>query len=382
MKNILVFIIIFLSLSLSLNGCDMFMLQSIDSYPFFTLPSNSGEFNDPYDFFEDFKTLANQTSGNRDGYGIVAYLQDSMVIDRDYMWYKTGLNNPFDESNLDEPLYEAMSVLDNNPDIDKVLVHARSGTGGNGSHPFVFQANNRTYTFMHNGYIFNNAKQEILNFLGREWFNEHPSQWEGSFDSSYSFIDSELIFHYLMFYILKYPDDIPQAFRHAFNNKKLGSIDMEYILKYNNSSIVNFILSDGQNTYAYRSSAINNEIYNLSYQVYPNNFVAVKTRSNLAHTINRNQMLQFTQQGQVIDLSLDPLLQTNFINLSIENVDTNLFKLQWQISANQDINEFKIHRGNNRNFANSQLLASIFVEDPSQTNYQYTDIYAYYPQHY
>ncbi len=382
MKKILILITIIYLQMIPLIGCDMFMLQSIEGYPFFTLPSDNGDFNDPYDYFEDFKRLSDGSSGNRDGYGIIAYSLSSDLVSRDYTWYKTGIGNHFDVNNPDEPLYQAISLLYNNPTIERVLVHARSGTGGTGSHPFLFNYDDRTYSFMHNGYVFNNVKREIMNFLGQDWFDQHPSQWQGVYGDTYSFIDSELIFHYLMYYILQYPDNIPRAFRYAFNNKQLGVIDMEYILKYNNSSIVNFVLSDGQNTYAYRSSNIINDIYNLSYQVYPDNFIAVKTGSNLANTITKNQMLQLSSQGQVNELSLEPILRTDFIDLSVENIDNDEFKIQWQISANQDINKFKIHRGINQNFANSQLIASVLKDDSNQVNFNYTDYYAYYPQHY
>ncbi|MBI9030673.1 T9SS type A sorting domain-containing protein [bacterium] len=375
-------LIILILINRPLTACDMFMLQSINNYPFFTMPINSGSFNDPYDYFEEFKSLANGSSGNRDGYGIVAYQSGAPLIDRDFMWYKTGMNTYFDETNPDEPLYEAISVLSDNPTVNRIFVHARSGTGGLGNHPFVFDYNNSTFTFMHNGYVFNSVKSEIMNFLGEAWFDEHPSQWQGVFGSPSSFIDSELLFHYLMYYILQYPDDIPTAFRHAFNNKELGNVDMEFIMKYNNSTVVNFILSDSENTYVYRSSEVLGKSYNLSYQIYPNNYVAVKTNTDLAHTLEKNQIIKITPQGEIIDLSLDPILRTNFLEKFVDNIDTNLYKLQWQIQPNQEITSFNIYRGMNQNFTNAMLIATVDIESSNQEVFSYLDSYAFNQIHY
>jgi len=382
MKKIYIIILIVLSLSFPVIACDMFMLQSINGYPLFTLPNSAGHFNDPYDYFEDFKSQANQSSGNRDGYGIVAYQRNNFIIDRDFMWYKTGNGSYFNENNPDEPFYEAISVLYDNPTIDKVLVHARSGTGGFGNHPFVFDANNRTYTFMHNGYIFNTVKQEILNLLGQEWFNEHPSQWQGSYFSSYSFIDSELIFHYFMYYFLQFPDDIPTAFRHAFNNKQMGQVDMEFVLKFAKSNISNFVLSDGEDTYVYRSSNIAGDLYNLSYQTYANHFVAIKTGGNLANTLTKNQLIRINSQGEVMDLSIDPILRTNFVNTSVKTIDNSLYELNWTIESNNQISGFNIYRALNRNFSDAIHITTINVESSNQTIFNCFDNYSSDLRHY
>jgi len=371
-----------LATSLPLNGCDMFMLQSIDNYPFFTLPSRTGDFNDPYDFFENFKSQANQSSGNRDGYGVVAYNFDSPIIDRDFMWYKTGIGNYFNPNNLDEPLYEAISLLYDNPDISRVLVHARSGTGGNGSHPFIFNANNHTYTFMHNGYVFNTIKSELINFLGQDWFIEHPSQWEGDFSSTSSFIDSEVIFHYLMYYVMQYPDDIPTAFRHAFTNKQVGNIDMEYILKHNDSVVVNFVFSDGISAYAYRTSRIQGTSYNLSYQIYPNNFVAIKTGESLSNTLDKHELIKISPSGEIIPLSTEAILNTVFLKKFVDTLDSNQFRLNWTIQANNQIRRFNIYRATSQNFANARVISSLVVENPNQTVFDYLDIYPSASEHY
>lgn len=376
MKTYQLLIIFFITYSISLFGCDMFMLQSIEDYPFFTLPNKSGEFNDPYDFFEDFKSQADQSSGNRDGYGIIAYESDNPFVQRDYMWYKTGIGNFFNEDNLDEPLYQAMSTLYDNTDINRVLVHARSGTGGNGNHPFMFNTNSSTYSFMHNGYIFNSAKQNLINFLGKDWFIAHPSQWEGDYTSANTFIDSEVIFHYLMYYVLQYPDDIPTAFRHAFNNKQVNGVDMEFVLKFNNNNILNFVFSDGTETYIYRSSKLMGTTYNLSYQIYSDNFIAVKTGTNLSTTLEQNQLVRITPQGEIIDLSIEPILRTNFVKKFVEPLDIDQYKLRWTVESNTQINKFKVYRSNNQNFTLAEHISSILVGNNNQTQFQYLDTYA------
>lgn len=365
-----------------LIGCDMFMLQSIEGYPFFTLPSDNGDFNDPYDYFEDFKRLSDGSSGNRDGYGIIAYSLSSDLVSRDYTWYKTGIGNHFDANNPDEPLYQAISLLYNNPTIERVLVHARSGTGGTGSHPFLFNYDDRTYSFMHNGYVFNNVKREIMNFLGQEWFDQHPSQWQGVYGDIYSFIDSELIFHYLMYYIKQSPNDIPTALRKAFNNKEVGNIDMEFILKYNNSSIVNFVLSDGIDSYVYRSSRILGTSYNLSYQIYPDNFLAVKTGSNLENQITKNQMLKMTTLGQVDSLNLSPVLQTTFLSQYVEVLEDNQLELNWKIMSNPNIRQFNIYFSEFRNFTTALKIATISPNNADQTDFSYINSSPTIQEHY
>jgi hypothetical protein len=382
MKKIILIIAMLQFINILLFACDMFMLQAIDQAPFLTYPSLNGNFNDPYDYFEDFKSLADGSSGNRDGYGIVAYTIDSEIVSRDYIWYKTGMGNHFDANNPDEALYQAMNILYDNPNIERVFVHARSGTGGQGSHPFIFNHNNKTYTFMHNGYIFNNAKRELMNFLGEEWFQEYPSQWYGEYGDTYSFIDSELIFHYLMKYIIQYPEDISKALSMAFTNKRVGNIDMEYMFKYNNSAILNFVLSDGIDSYVYRSSRLLGTSYNLSYQVYPNNFLAIKTNTNLENTIAKNQMLKFSSSGLIDTLSLSPILQTNFISKYVEKLDNNEFRLNWEILSNPNINSFNIYRSSNRDFSNSEKISSLIPTSPNQSTFSITDTYSASQDHY
>ncbi len=353
-------------------GCDMFMLQSINNNPFLTLPSQAHMFDDPYDYFENFKTLST-SSVNRDGYGIIAYTFQSNLVNRDNIWYKTGIGNHFDENNLDEPLYQAIHYLYDNPNIERVLVHARSGTGGIGSHPFLFDYDNHTYSFMHNGYVFSNVKRAIMNFLGPDWFQEHPSQWQGNYGDAYSFIDSELIFHYLMYYIKQYPDDIPRALRLAFNNKNVEDVDMEYVFKYHNNSIVNIVFSDGNDTYVYRSSPLAGETYNLSYQVYPDEFIAVKTSSNLENVITKNQLLKITSQGHIDSLDISPLLSTNFLEKYVEKISENQLRLNWKIQSNSNINYFNIYRSSNQNFTNAQKITKVMLETSIQTDFNIYD---------
>lgn len=381
MKIILIIVLIFVNF-LSLIACDMFMLQAIDDHPFFTNSSLSGDFDDPYDFFENFKTLANSTSGNRDGYGVIAYNFDSNYVNRDLRWYKTGIGNFFDENNIDEPLYEAINYLYDNDAIERVLVHARSGTGGNGSHPFIFNVGDRSYSFMHNGFISSSVKRDIITFLGDEWFATYPSQWEGNPDDVYSFIDSELLFHYLMFYIMQTPEDLPLAFRRAFTNKKVSNTDMEYNIKFNNNAIINFLLSDGDATYLYRSSRLLSTSYNLSYQVFPSNFIAVKTGSNLANQVSQNTLLKLSLSGEVDSLSIDSPLNTHFIKTYVDKLTENEFKLSWQIESNPNIYKFNIYRGSVKNFSSAQSIVSVSLTTPNQSSFSIIDNYSSLSEHF
>lgn len=356
-----------------LFGCDMLVLQNINQYPIFTMPAQIGAFNDPYDFMEEFKSMANHSSGNRDGYGIVTYLNNSVNIDRNNMWYKSGFGNYFIPDNPDEPLYQVIDFLYSNENIAQVIAHARSATGGNGSHPFLFEANGKTYSFIHNGYIFNRSKRAIMEFLGEDWFLEHPSQWSGVFPDLNTFIDSELIFHYLMYHILQYPDSIEQALQKAFTNKSVAGVDMEYVLKFSASEKINFILSDSNNFYVYRSTRIMGDTYNLSYQVYPGKFLAIKTGSSLENIINKNKLLQFDSQGNVKELSTEAELHTTFSHIQVIRLDNGSHKLAWRVNNNTNIDSFNVYRGVLQDFTNSSLIAQLAVNSPGDLSFQIID---------
>ncbi|MFA7056276.1 MAG: T9SS type A sorting domain-containing protein [Candidatus Cloacimonadales bacterium] len=375
MKKITYIYAVLVLFSTYLFSCDMLVMQNIDQYPFFTLPAQIGAFNDPYDFMNEFRAMSNQYSGNRDGYGIIAYLNNTLSVARDNRWYKTGFGNYFDENNPDEPFYEALDFFSTSENTSQVLAHARSATGGEGNHPLLFEANGKTYSFMHNGYIFNNNKREIMEFLGAEWFTEHPSQWSGVFPNLNTFIDSELIFHYFMYYILQSPNDLESALRKAFTNKQVGKSDMEYVLKYNNSEKINFVLSDSENLYIYRSTDISGNSYNLSYQIYPGKFVAAKTGSSLENVLAKNQLLRINSQGDANNLSTAPILKTLFTNIQVTNLDSGTHKLTWRIANNHNITGFKVHRGTSKNFANSFLISQLEVHSSSNFSFQITDEY-------
>ncbi len=374
-KNFRVFLIVLIIKVSILTSCDMFVLLGINDNDLMTIDVSPGRLDDPLDYFAFLQSNSGDIPLNNDGYGIVAYNVGSQTILPHYRWYKTGYQTWYDNSNPDEPLNNALMTLMPDDSVSIIMGHARNGTGGNGNHPLLFEHDGVTYSFMHNGFYSSQVKQDIIEFLGSVWFHQHPSQWEGEYYDVNSFIDSELLFHYLMYYIIQTPDNIPLALKKAFNNKNVGNSDLEYLLKYNDSAKVNFVLSNGEDSYVYRSTKLIGTSYNLSYETFNNQFIAIKTGTSLHNTVAKNQLLQFTQSGFVNNLSINQIAEITINNFSANFISLNKVNLSWNIEHNDMIESFHIFRSTNKDFQNSmQIGDSLLIEDyPNQDYFSLVD---------
>jgi len=283
------------------------------------IPEGIGQFDDPMDFFYDFTISRSSLQTNPDGYRVVYYRDDepelpaNQVEDLDYRSPQHyGLNSG--------PLSSARQAIMNAAnEAVIVLAHARKGTGGlsGGNHPFTFTGERRTWSFMHNGGIKDeNDTPDIKYALWYDlyydsggapgsWFVRHPSNWVPSWSvGNYSeFIDSELLFHWIMKNVLEEEGDVLAGLYRALTAQLYdpvtgGTIDLfyQFMQNYHTTNRLNFVLCDGEALYVFRNtpwdwSSGGTWDHELSYELFDSGggFVAVKTQEPLA-----NRLPQFT----------------------------------------------------------------------------------------
>lgn len=263
--------------------------HTLDAFPAQGSIPRYYEYNDPWDYL-GFVMAHSSPYGNSDGYGVVAYRADEPALDPQHVWYKrvTGFDDfgqvYYTGSHLDEGTQSSaceQDILDialrslNSPATQPaiVLAHARSATGLTiGNHPFWFHDRERTYTLMHNGNC-NSARSLMIAriealYPESDWFLEHPSNM-GETDP-HAWVDSELLFHFIVCHIQTAENNVLIGLRNA-----LG--DLSYYIDRPQYGVINFIFSDGEKLYAFRSSAQNSS-YQLSYRNVDNSFYGIRTQ--------------------------------------------------------------------------------------------------------
>lgn len=239
------------------------------------------DFDDPEDFYYDFVKL--RSFYNPSGYGIIYYEDGVFTVPESQRYYS---EEPYPQN--PDPLENAHDDIIN-PDNNAVIVlgHDRTTTqGAPGNHPFWFHLEgvggepNRSYTFQHNGDC-SYLRCAIYNYLGDDWFIEHPSNWGAS--NWDEFIDSELLFHFIMAHVIDNNGDVIGGIMSALNETSIyDPITGNYLdfssLFESQTYIINFVLSDGEALYIFRNSSISGHSYNIEYKVNDNGFVGVKTR--------------------------------------------------------------------------------------------------------
>ncbi|MBP7310688.1 MAG: T9SS type A sorting domain-containing protein [Candidatus Cloacimonetes bacterium] len=288
---LLLLCLVYLAFPASLSACAMSALIATDGhlladFPSQGLPRSYYYYNDPWDYF-GFVMANSHPYSNSDGYGVVAYPAISSRLQADDMWFKRVLQ-PLDFGNLyytgdylrgslnsTYPRYDVMdramqSIRDPANSAAIVLAHVRSASGVTmGNHPFWFHRGRRSYSFMHNG----NASS-ARNFMISEissmnsemaWFNIHPSNYFND-PNPLNWVDSEVLFHYVISHIIN-----------SGNDTTLGILNaMRGIRQFLNNASYNFIMSDGDKLYAFRSSASSS--YQLSYKQGPG-WIGIRTQS-------------------------------------------------------------------------------------------------------
>jgi len=135
------------------------------------------------------------------------------------------------------------------PDLKLYLGHVRNASSGAyiipNPHPFLFTTQRgKTYAFGHNGDM---DKVFLRDLLGPAWLAQHPPQtyghgpWAGAgWDAV---IDSELMFFWLIKCIEEYGDVLMGL------SVALDTLEQNY-----SNLVKNFVLTDGESIWAYRSS--------------------------------------------------------------------------------------------------------------------------------
>lgn len=328
-KSVSIIVFAILTVVSSLSACAMSALIADQGHILadFTqtgLAMNYGEYNDPWDYFGF--VMANSTATtNNDGYGIAAYRNGDAYVHPDSMWFKRVLssvdlgqtyytgryldpnyqNSSWDYDILDLAMNEIKTEADS---AAIVLCHARNATGASmGNHPFWFQHNGKTYTFMHNGNS-RSAKYYMINRInqmnpGVSWFSQNPSNYFNNPDAT-QWVDSELLFRYIMCHIIANQDDALAGLNNALKGISTYIDNVTH-------GVFNFIMSDGSRLYAFRSTPLTGtgSQYKLSYRDFPGQFQAIRTQIPSAGDIQ----LQL-QELVVFSRDQSPMHYPNFVH--------------------------------------------------------------------
>lgn len=296
---------VFCSSENAFADCDMMAMISMDGESISLLPTLGGDYNDPLDYFLFLKERSNRSTNkiNPDGYGVNYYPDDgSFYYNPDnpedplnQLWYQTGGNTFYTDNGLgwwDPDWQIALDtaqdvILDDDTLATIVLGHARKGTGADGSHPFRFDYNGKTYTFIHNGWVWNFETNlyDYLLYVDPDWFEHHEPNWVPGVPppGAGALIDSEVLFHYLMKFIMDYDGNVVAGLYAALNQRDIEGADVRELVRnpepngygsYRN--VINFILSDGDMIYCFRNAPDDDEDHEL-FLNQMDDFVAINT---------------------------------------------------------------------------------------------------------
>jgi len=248
---------------------------------------------DAGDYFQFLKNNSEDEPGNNDGYGVIYYNKNPWLkasqrfhqVGED-TYYTQGMDPEWQPVWQLEMDFAMVAIIDQcSNQARMVMGHDRAGTGGDGNHPFWFDWKGKTYTFMHNGSIGDPLKAALLDELYYAgWFLDptHVSNWYG--DTTYpinygTWIDSEVLFHYIMYYVIQKHGRVAESIYEALSQDDL--FDEFYVHGY----VLNFVLSDGEGLYLFKSSP-NYSGYRMSYKFYESGYaeglVGIKTDSTPA----------------------------------------------------------------------------------------------------
>ncbi len=381
-KNIKSVVIIMIVFIMSLSSivlyanCDMIAMLAKEGNTISQFGNSSGTYEYPLDFFEYLmqRSINSGTKANPNGYGVIFYHSNSTIITydptnlynedneawylvdtdyNDYYYHGSVYTTGYDDNNA---LNQAYDVILNqhgceNTEASIVLGHARKGTTGTGSHPFRFNLGDKTFTFIQNGGLENgitpnepNIKLAIhteLNSLG--WFSNHSFNWiDNPANATINqFIDSELLFHWIMKNIIDTNGSILEGCNRALTATVDGiDLSQELLTPYGYHdwiNCVNFILSDGEKLYVFRNSEseeTENDIWhNLSYSDL-DEFYAIKTYgTELSTRIDQYDMVCFSKDE-------DPIEYPNFLDIDYKTFSSGYNWTSFpRLVRNENINE-------------------------------------------
>lgn len=285
------------------------------------------EFSD-FDVPADYPVFVMSRSNSAmhdDGYGILYYGRNDFKLKRRNYWYKyvhsaaeanqvwyTGnLFNDGAAPDIFDYALQAVRSPENNASI--VMCHARNASSNPfapGNHPFRLDLNNRTYSLMHNGFISQSVRTFMINEvynLDNDWFVLHSPNYDNFVNAAFPacWIDSEVLFHYLMCHIAEEKYDVVSGMRTAL--KKLES----YMRL--STDVVNFVFSDGERLFTFRSTPVTgiNCSYKLSCRTDETGFSAVRTGVQAAseNELGQYELVILDNRGRALrypDFLADP----------------------------------------------------------------------------
>ena len=336
-------IVLFFTFSTVFAECDMFTVIAKDGHYISELTEEPGDFNDPNDFFEWLMIRSRNSipKPNDDGYGIIYYKDEGyFYLDPanlghseedqgdpfNQAWYQIGYGTYYTGGNADDKWeFNTASdvILDNNAEAIIVLAHARNGSGGAGNHPFRFNidGDDKTYTFMHNGWL--TYVGAIFDYLDElDWFDTYSSNWEELNGGDPPMIDTEILFHYIMKFIIDNNGDVVTGIHDALTQTDINIYginikgELENPVPYYSSTlgchtykeVANFIMSDGENLYLFRNSpsAHHGQTYIdtmhvISYTI-QDEFTAAKTYNELDTTMDQFDFVVIPRYGQPFEI--------------------------------------------------------------------------------
>jgi hypothetical protein len=344
MKKTVLFLVLILAAQSVLTACDMsafIIRKDLELADFNNLASDDvfTDYDMPKDYLAYVMSRSTSTLQN-DGYGLVCYTKNSAQVTNENCWYKhvhnaaeaghvfyTGnLFNSANEPDVFDVAYRKITRPAMKSSI--VLCHARNATlnpFAPGNHPFRMDVKGQTYSLMHNGYISTAARTFMINetnILDNEWFDSHTPNFDDFANASYpaSWIDSEVLFNYLMCHIVHNDYSVYFGLKTAL--KKL-----ETYLRMS-SNVVNFVFSDGKQLYAFRSTGLVGGMtsYKLSYKISSLGFSAVRTGvpTHDETEISQFELVALADNGSIshyTDILDDPLTNAGISEEDLTQLD-------------------------------------------------------------
>jgi predicted glutamine amidotransferase len=284
--------------------CDMFGMLTKAGYIMPDINNGLNDFDHPDELFQFLQSVS-VGDDNNDGYGVIYYKDNIPTLFPTQIFHQVGLGTHY--GNSPGEMNQAINAI-SNPGYNAAIVmgHARdTSQGAYGAHPFWLHADtdndgneDTTFTFQHNGDC-SDLRENMLDYLtdkhGLSSF--YPSNWDASPNNYTDWIDSELLFHFIMSHVLDYGGDVVAGIIAALNyNGEYGNF-ANYFQNDSENYKINFILSDGDNLYAFRNNTVNN----LSYKDHGNNFVSIKTDTTIlgGQDIAQHSLVKIPRSGNI-----------------------------------------------------------------------------------
>lgn len=237
---------------------------------------------------------------NPDGWGLISYDEEQII---------SGEWRSIVSANTDTVYWDAsVSNIQNlNPRI--VLGHVRNSTNIEGipdPHPYIRTYGERQYSFIHNGTVDSLYIKTLINNANPNWFSMYPpTHYPGHGDQV---VDSEYYFLWILLNIHQQNGNVLQALKTA----------LLPLYTNNNSAILNFVLSDGLDLYAYRNCPSTDNSHPLAYfhdmgtagtnrnyyysgvmTIFPNSGFEDQSKT---HQISKNELVYLSSTGNCVRL--------------------------------------------------------------------------------